>query len=1451
MKRFKYLLSLLLCLTVLSSGLIVFPAQAQTAETTVSGLKTEYMVDPLGIDTAAPRLSWTMDSDIRAQRQTAYQIVVSKDKAAAEQGEGEIWDTGKVTSAESNNIPYAGKALESKTRYYWSVRVWDRDGKVTPYAPAAYFETAMLDSSDWTAQWITTEDETAALYPYVSIDISPVSAKYIKLDCTKLGVPLQNDGCRLQLAEIEAYTPEGQNVALNATVTSNDNFSNGWWEPEFLVDGERSSGTGQNGFTSNGHAGANTNIWVELELEQVQTIDRIVIYARNDERSGERGTVNFPQSYTIQTAGENKQYTVQHTAENQPSPEFMEYDPALPVFGKTFTLNKTVKSARAYASGLGMFELNINGQTVTDAVFEPGETNFDKRALYVTYDITDLLKNGENTVGAYLGKGFYYNPATPGRYNRSPKIWGPLMLLVQIEVEYSDGTTAVIGTDTSWKYTKGPLTESSWLGGEDYDATRELTGFGEEGYAYSGWKSARVASTLPFSELSARMYPSVRPTEQLTDITVTDLGNGRYVADFGINFAGHYTFTGTLAAGQKIEFWPGETLNDDGSVSQQSIGNGPVWDSYTAAGGEMSYTPKFVYHGFRYLEIRGLDSAPDKSQLTGNIIHCDNEETGSFDTSDPVINQIHTLITRSIADNMYNVLTDCPHREKLGWMEVTQLLYNSVAANYDVAAWYQNISNMTLDAQKDYGSFPSVVPPLTAGHGAHMLSPGPDDTPNDPTWCGAGVLVPWYSYLTYGNLDQLIKAYPSLVAYMDYLGSLVEKNEPYILENTDVNRDLGDWYSEEYTSVTFVISCTYYQLCDIMRRIAGLTGNTSDAESYAELADLVKNAINAKFFDASKLSYDSGSQTANGMPLYFGIVPDEYRDGVLENLVESVKSRDYHLSSGEVGLKYVLGALSDNGYADVAYRMVTNRTLPSYYYLAAIGKTSLTEPWDGRTTDSQNHCMLGHGDGWLYEYLGGLRNNGAAYDKSIIAPYIPDDLDSADVSIGTPYGQLRCAWTRDGGNITLDAYVPANTTSTVYIPAKDLSVVTEGEKMLEEADGILSVSFENGTAVIEVGSGHYQFASQRAETLYPEELTGLISAAKSLKKENVARHYIALQNAVAQAEAVLGSATTQAELDSAYNALSDVLSAMQFKNNLALDKPASASSSIENNDWSVSKLTDGDRVNGTAGNGCGYSSSSDEYSPHSEWVMIDLLAVSEFNRIELYPRSFTGEVYTFPKDFTIEVSADGEIWETVVKETDYPVVSYGDISFEFDSTAARYVRLSAETLRPNPADTGRYRLQLAEFEVYNDIPQTIEAAAENAKANLSDLAADISLSDTEIMDAVTQGIANSDIRAKWTAELTRTDASYGRDGHITGEITLYFEDKTEAISIDILIPAESVLPGDLDLNGVVNVADIIMLKSLIMNGEWSDRDLAVGDMDGNKTLNVSDMLAVKNIIMRG
>ena len=1074
----KKLIAIVICVMILMQ---VIPTFAKEAEDVleVYNLQTEYLTNPLGIDEPSPRFSWNIASNSRGVMQTGYQIIVSKSDGNM------VWDTGKVESDASNNIEYAGLPLEDKTKYTWSVKVWDNYGNESEFSTAT-FETAFINE-EWEAEWISAGDGT---YPKVQIDLEEsVTARYIRLNASKLGVSVdgwgERTGYRLQIAEFEVYNTDGENVALGKTVSSPQIFTNATWSPSYIVDGNLDSSGSTQGFTSQIYTDINTNVTVLVDLGQAYEIDRVVLYPRNDVSSINPPYVpSFPQSYKIEYSEDNSSFVSAYSAENAAVPQFKDKT-GLPVFGKKFNTDseKEIASARAYASGLGLFEMHINGQKVTDAHFEPGETNFDKKAFYVTYDITDKVVNGENAVGVYMGKGFYYNPDSDGRYNRSPKIWGPMMFASQVEVTYTDGTKDIFVTDDSWKYTDGPIREAVWLGGEDYDANYEIENFAKPDCDMSAWSSCEIVKKedYPFERLEAKDYPSIKTVDTVDVESITQIANSdgttSYVAKFKRNFAGVYSFKGSYDKGTKLTFKPSEHINSNGTVNQGSTimwgSSGSIFDIYTFKGeGVEEYIPTFVYHGFQYLQIDGSDKEITKDMLKGFVYRCDNEVVGSLSASSENVTKVHEMITNSISDNMFNVITDCPHREKLGWLEVSQLLYPSIANNFNVAAYMEKISDDMIDAQKESGSIPSIVPPLTVGKSEHALRDNSDDdTPNDPSWCGASILVPWYSYLTYNDTRQLEAAYESMSKYFDYLTSMaVKSNTPYILESSDLNRDLGDWMSVESTPVTFVVTCTYYQLASAMCEISKVLGN--DYEEYEEISENIKTAINDTYFDKAGGNYGT-SQTINALPLYLGIVPDGYEKSVARALAENVEKNNYHLTAGEVGLKPTFYMLSEYGYSDYAYKMIMNETSPSYYYFVANGKTTLPEVWDGSA--SQDHCMAGHGEGWLYEYLGGIRNDSVAYKESIIDPFVADELEYFNSSVETAYGTIVSNWKKTDISVIMEVSVPENTTAKVYFNTANANAVTENGVVLGEVDGVKSVTVEDGKVAAYVGSGDYSF----------------------------------------------------------------------------------------------------------------------------------------------------------------------------------------------------------------------------------------------------------------------------------------------------------------------------------------------------------------------------------------
>lgn len=1006
---------------------------------------------PFGID-QTPRFSWVTVSQERGGSQSAYEIEVTD-------GQGEqVWLSGRRASANSCQIAYEGPSLKSKSVYRWRVRIWDQNGQCSAWSESQTFETAMLSDTDWKAQWIKADQRDATPKATVGFD-SPVVARYVRIDAQKLGLVVRSETnqYRLQLSEIEVLDTTGSNVALgkNAVISPEESYLT-WWRAENLTDG-RINDTQYLGATTSaqGSQTPSSLCYAEIDLGEERAISGVVIYPRFDTPAASDASkcANFPQDFTISVKSDDGEaYDVVYRATNFPTPEFL--TPVnMMAFGKSVVVDKPVVKARMYASGAGVFELRINGKQVTSHVLEPGESYFPKSVFYATYDVTPLLKEGRNILLAYVSGAQYHNPSME-RYQKLTNDFGPLRFIGQLEVEYADGTTETFASDDSWRYMLDiPYSFCSWYGGEDYDANHFLCGDIQE-ETMDAWPKA-VVCTEPIGKLTAQFYQPTEVVETWHPTEVKALGGGNYLVDFGQNFAGQYDFTLQGNKGQTIQLWPAELLDGNGGIKQDEIGT-PVYDQYTFSGkaeGE-TWGPAFVYHGFRYLLVKGLSEMPDASQFTAKRIRLGVEQTGTFSCSNSLVNDIHTLIVRSIASNMYNSLTDCPHREKLGWLEVPQLLYNSLVDNFDLAAWMPKVALDTRDSQHDDGYVCNVAP------GFYELN---EFWGNDPSWGGSTILVPYRSYLTYGDRRTLEEQYPAMKKLMTYYLSRRSGNL------IDINT-LGDWGSyDNRTSVKFTINCTYYALAKSMAEVATIVGYPEDVEYYTDLANLVRESLNKEYYHEEGY-YDTNTQATNSMALYYGIVEEKNKQKVLESLVQCVKDANYHLTTGEVALKPLFMSLAENGYNDIVYKMVTAEDMPSYGYFVRQNATSLPEFWDMR--GSQNHCMMGHVDEWFYSQLCGIQNMGVAYDSIMIAPYFAPELSWANSHVKTIRGEVAVEWSRSEGDaIQLRVEIPFGTRAWVVVPNE--YAITENGRDIAEADGVLGMTADADTLRIEIGSGSY------------------------------------------------------------------------------------------------------------------------------------------------------------------------------------------------------------------------------------------------------------------------------------------------------------------------------------------------------------------------------------------
>jgi hypothetical protein len=735
----------------------------------------------------------------------------------------------------------------------------------------------------------------------------------------------------------------------------------------------------------------------------------------------------------------------------------------IPLFRKPFELDKEVKQALLFVAGLGHYEARLNGEKVGSDFLAPGWTNYEKRCLYNTYDVTKQVKQGENMIGAIVGTGFMY--INRERYRKMVRAEAFPMLRLKLIVHYADGTTKEINTDESWKTSPSPITFSSIYGGEDYDATKEQAGWDDRRFDDASWKKI-VLTDGPGGEMFAQQdYPlkvmqvfDVKEKKQIT--------THKMLYDFGQNASGIIRLKAKGKKGQRIKIIPAEVL-DDGGMPYQKASGAPYYFEYTLKGNALeTWEPRFTYYGFRYalVEIEG-EGAVD---LNLQLLHTRNSTptVGSFSCSNPLFNQIDELIKWGIKSNLASVATDCPHREKLGWLEQTHLIGSSMKYNFDIYHLYNKVVDDMMEGQLSNGLVPDIVPEYVPFEGGFRDS---------PEWGSASIIIPWYLYQWYGDKRVLEKAYPMMKRYITYLGTKAN--------NDILSHGLGDWFDlgpkdpgvSQLTPIALTATATYYYDADILSKIAFTLGNKEDAAIFTQLATSIKNAFNATFFDSQKNVYATGSQTSYSMPLYMGMVDEAAKVKVSANLMDSIRANNKALTAGDVGYRYLLRALEEAGASQLIYEMNNRADVPGYGYQIKHGATALTESWAALKYVSNNHMMLGHLMEWFYSGLGGIKQQegDVGFKKIVIAPAIVEGLDWANVTYHSINGEITVHWRKEKEKISIKVSIPANTEAQIRLPA--FSKIYEGNKPLATNKWIKNIGEQNGENLLNVVSGNYDF----------------------------------------------------------------------------------------------------------------------------------------------------------------------------------------------------------------------------------------------------------------------------------------------------------------------------------------------------------------------------------------
>jgi alpha-L-rhamnosidase len=902
-------------------------------ELIINELRCEYIANPLGIDEKLPRFSWQFSSTQNDKMQTAYRILVASDKASLDSNTADIWDSGKINSSSSTNVVYNGKELVSFKRYYWKVMAWDEDQMATEWSQVNYFETAMLNKTDWNAKWI-------------------------------------GDGKPLPERDEDFY----------------------------------------------------------------------------------------------------KEY------------------PA-PLFRKTFQLINNVKQARLYIAGLGYYEAYLNGKKIGDHVLDPGWTNYGKRVLYETYDITGVLNQGSNALGIMLGNG-WYNPLPLGLFRkfnlRKFLTVGKPKVIVQIRIEYENGDIETIISDKSWKTHDSFILKNDVYLGEMQDATRIIKDWDQVTYSVDDWPYV-VEETEPGGTLKAQMTPPIKITAQVKPIEILELGNDVYIYDLGQNFAGWINFKVRSSKGTHVKFLYGELLNEDGSVNGMTTVAGhikEIWnlsggpgapktafqiDDFIASGsGADIFQQHFTFHGFRYVQISGLGYKPELEDLVGLRLSASLERIGSFNCSNERFNQIQEIVDWTFLSNVFSVQSDCPGREKFGYGADIVTSAEAFIYNFDMTNFYRKTVNDFANDVRPNGGMPECAPYNGIDSKGFGEGTGPIG------WQLAFPFVQKLLYTFYGDKRVIEENYELTKGMIDFLKSQAIDNLIY--------HGISDHVSVDPKPEALTSGALYYHNVKLFVEFADILGKTDDIAKYGKLLEDIKESFIARYLDPGTGRFDTlTTQITQVFALYYNLIPAHEKEKAFAVLVEEIlDTYNGHLSTGIFGTKMLYDVLRLENRNDIAFTITNQKDYPGYGYMLENDATTLWENWDYPDQNSLNHPMFGSVSEWYYRSLVGInpKIDAVGFDRIVIKPFIVGDLEFVKGAYKSIKGIVTSSWKRKGKKIDMQMSIPPNVNTEIHVPAKDPeNVVINGLPALSNPEFEL-IEFKDSYAVFKAGNGRYEISTE-------------------------------------------------------------------------------------------------------------------------------------------------------------------------------------------------------------------------------------------------------------------------------------------------------------------------------------------------------------------------------------
>ncbi|UCD50101.1 MAG: family 78 glycoside hydrolase catalytic domain [Phycisphaerales bacterium] len=1072
-------------LTTLS--LLSFFVTVGRADLAPTQLRCEYRIDPAGLDVTSPRLSWIVQSDERQQKQTAYRVLVASSPEQLAQNMGDLWDTGKVASDQTIHVVYRGQRLMSRGRVWWKVRLWDKDGRPSAWSRPARWTMGLLDRGDWQARWIADPSGTdnVAQDPHngyhSEFSTQADTAKWLVLD---LGPPQTIDAVRLFPARPYDYadTP-GFLFPLwfKIEVADHADFA----DARIVVDRTAQDEPNPRTVAPVYRFAATTARFVRLTVTRLRNRDTDnfafalaeIQVLHGDTNVARRATASALDSIeTGPWALANLTDGVSTTIAPGTTPGAL---PATMV-RKSFGLPDKVRRATAYVTALGLYELHLNGRRIGDHTLAPEWTSYRKRVQYQAYDVTELLREGDNAIGALVGEGWY-----AGRLMTMPRFsYGSFpRLLCQLEIELADGRTQIVATDASWRSTTtGPIRSSGIYDGEVYDARLEQTGWDEPGFDDNTWVPVDVGATHPSPVPVWQPNEPISVVKELQPIKLTEPTPGTYVFDLGQNMVGWCRIKVQGAAGQPITMRHAEMLNDNGTLYTANLRGAPQVDRYIPArGGEVVFEPHFTYHGFRFIELTGLAAPPARDAVLGRVFHSTSPDAGTFQCSDPSLTRLMQNIVWTQRGNLMSTPTDCPQRdERFGWMGDIQAFSQTAIFNMDMAAFFTKFAQDVRDDQATDGRFPDFAP-----------HPGdPNQTFSGvPAWGDAGTIVPWRAYQNYADTRLLAQHFDAARRWVDY----IRGQNPDLIWAKGRGNDYSDWLNGKWVrqsgwpnkggAVPNEVFATAFfaHSTEIVARMAQVTGRAEEARRYRDLFERIKAAFNERFVDPNG-KIEGDTQAGYALALNFDLLSETIRPKAVEHLLAGIERYHGHLSTGIQTSHRAMLELARYGHADVAWDLLTNRTFPSWLYMIDNGATTIWERWDGYVKgrgfqdpgmNSFNHWAFGAVGEWMWRHIIGLNPDEAqpGWKHSTIAPCPGGGLTWARGRYESIRGPVATAWRIEDQRLSLDVTIPPNTSATVIVPtaAPDESLA---------ADSVAGVTFQRiqpHARVYRVDSGRYEF----------------------------------------------------------------------------------------------------------------------------------------------------------------------------------------------------------------------------------------------------------------------------------------------------------------------------------------------------------------------------------------